>query len=101
MKMYIFKVRSKVWIYPGMTGWHFVYVDKKISERIRVTQAGMRRRGWGSVPVAVTLRKSTWKTSIFPEKDGTYLLPLKKEIRKNEGVYDGDTVAFSLQIRGV
>ena len=87
-----FSFKSKVWLYPGMAGWHFASVDKKTSEKIKKSQAGKKRKGWGSVPVTVTLGKSTWKTSIFPDKDGTYLLPLKAQVRKKEGVFEGDTI---------
>ena len=95
MKLFI---KSKVWLYPGMTGWHFAYVDKKISEKIRKSQIGKKRKGWGSVRVVATVGKSKWKTSIFPDKDGTFLLPLKAEVRKKEGIYDGDMINIGLVI---
>lgn len=58
-----------------------------------------KAKGWGSIPVTVTLGKSTWKTSIFPDKKaGTYLLPLKAAVRKKEGVGAGDKVRFEIEI---
>ena len=76
-----YKVRSKVVPYQGMDAWYFAYVDK--SQAAVITQKhGKAKRGFGSIRVAVTLGKSKWKTSIFPDKQsGTYVLPLKKEIR--------------------
>ncbi|MEK7146411.1 MAG: DUF1905 domain-containing protein [Patescibacteria group bacterium] len=94
-----FKLRSKVWLYPGMSGWHFISVPKKESEQIKEV-FGALKRGWGSLPVEITLGKSTWRTSIFPDKkSGTYLLPLKADVRKKERILNGDSVNFLLEIK--
>ena len=94
-----YKLRSEVFLYPGMGGWHFIGVEKKESEELKKNFAD-KKRGWGSLPVAVTLGKSTWKTSIFPDKkSGTYLLPLKVDIRKKEGIMHADKVVFSIEIK--
>ena len=93
-----YKVRSKVWLYPGMAGWHFVNVDKKQSAALK-EKYGKRRRGFGSIPVSVTLGKTTWKSSIFPDKQsGTYLLPLKALVRRAEGIEESDAITFALEI---
>lgn len=82
-----------------MAAWRFITVPKKESEVIR-KKYGARARGWGSLPVSVTIGETSWNTSIFPDKkSGTYLLPLKAAVRKAEGIFDDDTVAFSLTIR--
>lgn len=92
-------LKSKVMLYPGMAGWHFAFVDKKSSEKIKKSQKGKKRIGWGSVPVTITVGKTAWKTSVFPDKDGTYLLPLKAAVRKKEGIYAGDTIRFTCVLR--
>ena len=93
-----YTVRSKVVPYPGMGGWFFLYVDKKQAAVIRAKHH-VKKAGFGSIRVAVTLGKSKWKTSIFPDKhSGTYLLPLKKQIRRAEGIDAGDMVRFVLEI---
>ena len=96
-----FKIRSEVWLYPGETAsWHFITVPKKQSDEIK-QNFGMRARGWGSLPVQVTLGKTTWRTSIFPDKrSDSYLLPLKARARREEGVVHGDMVTFTLEIKG-
>ena len=94
----VYKLRSKVWLYPGMGGWHFIGVDEKNSRAIRATQLGMPRRGWGSIPVVVKLGKSEWKTSIFPDKSGVYLLPLKAAIRRQERIAADDVVAYTITL---
>ncbi len=93
-----YQLKSKVWQYPGMAGWHFLTVDKKSSSLIKKEQAGKPRIGWGSVPVTVKLGKSAWSTSIFPDKTGVYLLPLKAAMRKKEGVFAGDTVSYAITL---
>ncbi len=95
-----YKVRSEVWLYPGaVAAWHFISVPKKQSEDIKKT-FGKKARGWGSLPVQITLGKTSWKTSIFPDKKSdTYLLPLKVEVRRKEGVTHGDTVSFTLEVK--
>ena len=91
MKPKQYKIRSKVWLYPGMAGWHFATVGKKETKEIKETY-GKRRRGFGSMPVQVTVGETNWKTSIFPSKDGTYVLPLKANVRKKEDIFDSDTI---------
>ncbi len=99
MKKKCYKVQLEVWLYPSeAAAWHFVSVPKKESEEIK-KNFGIPRRGWGAVPVSVTIGKTTWKTSIFPEKkSGEYILPLKADVRKKEGVRNGTRISFSLEI---
>jgi len=93
-----YKIRAKVWQYPGMAGWHFLSVDKVQSKKIKQLFGNMSG-GFGSLPVSVTLGATSWKTSIFPDKkQGAYLLPLKAEVRKKEGIKAGDAIRFSLTI---
>ncbi len=96
----IYKLRSKVIRYPGMDAWHFIAVSFAAAKKIKASQANKPRKGWGSVRVTVTLGKSKWQTSIFPDKSGIYLLPLKAKVRAAEGVGHGDTVAYTLQVLG-
>lgn len=82
-----------------MAAWHFVNIPKKESKKIKET-FGARVRGWGSLPVEVTLGKTRWKTSIFPDKKSeTYLLPLKASVRKKEGIYEGKLITFAIEIQ--
>lgn len=94
-----FAVRAKVWLYPGMAGWHFVTLSQKQSEAIKSMFGGLAK-GWGSLPVLVTIGKTSWQTSIFPDKKvGAYLLPLKSVVRKKEGILANDTISLQLEIR--
>lgn len=92
----VYACKGKVWLWPGESAaWHFVHIDKKTSDDIKKTMPP--RRGFGSVRVKVTLGKTTWDTSIFPDRrSGTYLLPLKARIRTVEGVEAEDAISFTL-----
>ncbi len=94
----LFNLKAKVWVYPGMAAWRFLSLPKKESQEIGRLFAE-QKRGWGSLPVLVTIGKTSWKTSIFPDKkSGSYLLPLKVEVRKKEDIRDGDLIYFAVKI---
>jgi hypothetical protein len=96
----VFKMKATVWQYPGAGGWHFLTLPQEESEIIKEA-FGALKQGWGSLPVTVTIGQTVWKTSIFPDsKTGSYLLPLKAEVRKKEKIGIGDTITFSIEIRG-
>lgn len=98
MKYNQYKFKTNVWLYPGMAGWHFASVPQDISEDIK-QHFGDRKRGWGSLPVLVTIGTTNWKTSIFPDKkSGGYLLPLKADVRKKEKISADDKIQLSLEI---
>jgi hypothetical protein len=55
-------------------------------------------RGFGSIRVRAQIGKTGWSTSIFPVKDGTYLLPVKATVRQKEGIEIGDSVSVRLTL---
>ncbi|HSR89257.1 MAG TPA: DUF1905 domain-containing protein [Candidatus Udaeobacter sp.] len=94
-----YKIKAVVWIYPGPGGWHFISIPKKISEEIKNNFAKLKK-GWGSLPVTITVGKTTWQTSIFPDtKMGVYLLPFKAEARKKERIIKGIEIKINLEIK--
>ena len=99
MTAFEYKMRARVWLYPGPAGWHFVTLPRKQSEEIRALFA-RSQRGWGSLPVIATVGKTSWKTSIFADKkSGAYVLPLKADIRKKEKVVLDHLIDFAVQIK--
>ena len=48
--------------------------------------------------VRVTVGSSTWSTSVFPSKDGTFLLPVKKAVRQAEDLEQGEVVTVELEV---
>ena len=93
-----FEFTAPLWRYPGEGGWHFVSLPPEICDDITDLTAGIRA-GFGSARVAVTVGGTSWRTSIFPDgKTGTYLLPVKKEVRDAENLETGDDVRARVQI---
>lgn len=94
-----YEVRGAVWLYPGPAAWHFITVPQKLSRTIFDT-FGAVHRGWRSLPLDVTVGKTRWKTSMFWDtKEKGYILPLKAEVRKKEGIKDGDRISLRIVIR--
>lgn len=94
-----------LWRWSGGNGtsWFFLTIDGEADERLRAT-ALMRRlelgraRGFGSIRVKVRIGESCWQTSVFPQKDGGWLLPVKAAIRRAEGIGEGDAVECMLEL---
>ncbi len=91
--------KQKVWIYPAEhAAWHFASVDKEKSRKIRKEFKSLSR-GFGSLPVQVSIGTTTWKTSIFYDaRHEQYILPLKAEVRRREHIRDGEEVTISFVI---
>ena len=95
---YQFEVSAEVWLYAGEAAWHFVTLPEAMAETIHERFEGLKR-GWGSLRVEVTIGETSWQTSIFPDKKrGSFLLPLKAQVRKKEGIKAGQTIHFVLEV---
>ena len=93
-----YRVRARIWLYPGAGGWHFITLSKKPSKEIKELFGS--NRGWGAVPVAVTIGRTEWRTSLFPDrKSGAYLLAIKADVRVRERIDIGDTVVAAIKVR--
>ena len=94
MKTISFK--AVVWVYPGLGGWHFVTLDKKLSAAVK--KVG-KSYGAGFIKVQAKIGKSVWKTALFPHKASVaYLLSIKKSIRIKEGIFEGDRIVISMTL---
>ena len=58
----------------------------------------MGRRGFGSVRVEATINDVTWRTSVFPQKSGGYILPVKAAVRRKAEIAAGDTISVALNL---
>jgi hypothetical protein len=88
---------TELWIWDARKSdsWTFATLPPELSDDLHERMGP--RRGFGSIPVEVTTGRSTWRTSVFPDKElGCYVLPIKSAIRKAEAISAGDEVAISL-----
>lgn len=78
----------------GPNGWVFASLPEDLSDAIAETG---RAAGFGSVRVEVTIGATTWSTSVFPDhKRRTYVLPLKRAVRRAERLEAGTTAVVEL-----
>ncbi len=93
-----FSIQGKIWLYPGAAGWHFVDVNKTISQQIKWME-DKKKVGWGYVPIIAKTGATEWDTTLFPSKEGHYLLAIKAVVRKKEKLQAGDTVKIDFHLR--
>lgn len=87
-----------VWLWSGEGGsWHFITVPAELSGEIRA-QSLAQRGGFGSVRVEATISGVSWRTSVFPQKSGGYILPVKAEVRRHADIAAGDDVTLTLEL---
>jgi Domain of unknown function (DUF1905) len=91
---------AALWIWDARRddSWTFVSVPSDASEEIRDLTEGLRR-GFGSVRVRASVGASRWTTSIFPDSAGNaYVLPIKRAVRKSEGIEAGDVATVTIEL---
>jgi len=87
-----YEFSAAVWQHAAPGGWHFVSVPEDLATEIR-ENLKWQEQGWGRLKAMAQAGNSKWETAIwFDTKSGTYLLPLKTEIRKKEQLQIGTIV---------
>ena len=91
-------VTGPLWLWSGgQASWHFLTVPEEQAGEIRAESLA-RRGGFGSVRVEARIGQLIWRTSVFPQKSGDYILPVKASVRREAGIAAGDQVSFELEI---
>ena len=91
-------VAGPLWLWSGEGGsWHFVTIPEEEAGGLRAA-AFAGPRGFGSVRVEAAINGVTWRTSVFPQKSGGYILPVKAEVRRKAGIAAGDEVRVELML---
>ena len=81
---------------PG--AWSFVTLPLEVAEVVRESLVEPPA-GFGSVRVVVEAEGIRWTTSVFPDKEsGSYVLPVKKAVRDELGLEEGDPVTVGLEL---
>jgi hypothetical protein len=89
-------VTAPLWLWSGGK-WHFMTVPAEEADEIRAHSL-LNRGGFGSVKVEATINGVSWRTSVFPQKSGGYLLPVKKDVRCKADIAAGDQVTLTLEL---
>ena len=91
-----YKFSAPVWQHPSPGGWYFVSLPNELSQEIQ-GYFGWQEEGWGRLKAKVKIKETSWDTAIwYDTKLGTYILPLKVDIRKKEKIKIGDI--FEIEI---
>lgn len=93
-----YRFTAPLWEWPSRDNWFFVSLPQEASAEI--AELPMPPRGFGSIPVRVTVGSSRWSTSIFPGGDGAYTLPIKAVVRSREGIERDGEVEVELELVG-
>ncbi|MCV2393619.1 DUF1905 domain-containing protein [Actinotalea sp. M2MS4P-6] len=78
--------------------WVFVNLPTDVADEI-LDAGAHAERGFGSLRVEVRIGLTTWRTSIFPSASAqTFVLPLKRAVRRAEQLELGDTTHVWLRL---
>lgn len=98
MKKRKYKLKGKLLLWSGDSPWHFLGVPQKEAEEIK-KNFGINAGGFGSLKVSAKIGKTSWQTSIFRDNSTkTYILFIKKEVRKKEDLFVGKEIDFQFEI---
>jgi Domain of unknown function (DUF1905) len=87
---------GQVWYWKGPAPHYFITVPPEQCQDLKATSKFVTY-GWGMIPVRAQIGQTEWKTSLFP-KDGQYIVPLRMNIRKKEGIEEGAEVMVQLNV---
>jgi putative endonuclease len=86
-------VLAKVWKWEGDMAWFFINLDTVLSQKIR------EARGRGMVKISAQIGKSSWNTSLLYHLEAkSYLIAIKKNIRRKEGIIEGNDVKVKFRL---
>lgn len=93
-----FTFKAPLWLYSGEKAqWHFITLPPEAADEIKFFIPA--KSGFGSIRVTAQIGTSKWKTSIFPDKaSASYLLPVKKDVRTEQGLSTGDMASVNITI---
>ena len=102
MSAIAFTLTAPLKVIRGNEGEESAYVafageqaDRIAAEAFALKAAGARLR-FGSFKVVATIGGTTWDSALYPQKDGTWFLPVKKPVRVAEGLAEGESVIVGI-----
>ncbi len=102
--MEIIETEATLWRWQSATApaaWYFLSISGEAAGAVRIAAMTGQwldgRPGFGSARVTARIGKTTWATSVFPDKaGGGWLLPVKKAVRVAENIAEGDLVGVTV-----
>jgi hypothetical protein len=89
---------ADLWRAPGKAAWCFVTLPEDVATRVRTLTQGLRNP-FGSLRVVARIGQTEWATSLFADtKTNSYLMPVKADVRRQEGLSAGDKVRVEVAI---
>ena len=93
-----FDFEAEIMRWPGNTAFFYCLLPVDAAQEITEVTQGLRR-GFGSVRVDVRCGATQWRTSVFMDKKSeSYLMLLKKEVRKAESLQEGSVAGFEIEL---
>ncbi|MEK7530935.1 MAG: DUF1905 domain-containing protein [Patescibacteria group bacterium] len=91
-----FSFSATVGVYPGPIAWAVVALPKKDSSEIAAIKTA-QKKSWNFFTAKTKIGSTSWISSLWPKrKIGLYLIVIKKEVLRKEGIAMGDTVHVTL-----
>lgn len=87
-----------LWTARQADSWTFVSLPTDVADEVLEVGEPVAR-GFGSLRVDVTIGSTTWRTSIFPSTQAaTFVLPIKRAVRRAEGLEAGTVARVRLRL---
>ena len=80
--------KAKVWAPMEGKGWTFVTLPKAASAKLGAK---------GRVPIQGAINGFAFRSSAFPDGEGSHLIQVNNDMKKGAGVAAGDTASFSIE----
>jgi hypothetical protein len=93
-----YRFTARLWKHGSSDGWHFLTLPEDLGEEIREIASG-HPRPFGTVATTVMIGSTTWSTSLFADRKlGSYVLPVKAEVRRAACLVAGDEVECRIEL---
>jgi hypothetical protein len=91
-----FSFSANMWEWRGPAPFYFLSLPIELADEIKAA-VSVLSYGWGMIPVIATIQGREFKTSMF-SKNGTYVLPIKNEVRLPLKLQVDDQIEVSLRL---
>jgi hypothetical protein len=93
--MGLFTFESRVLRLKQPHGWHYIEVPRPIIRDLK--SAGLR----GLILIVARVGELEWDTAVLPLGGGEYFIPIKKSVRDELDIKEGDSVVLGFTLRGL